>query len=429
MTKFFFAYFRNISFSFLMESFNPNNNEDELIRLLLKRQSELNSLLEVTRAINKNTSTQVLVEMLEVILKNYLNVGTLRFLIEKFGTYTCLSKYGGTFEGNTALYKSSSKLAKFKLPTRLTNHKDPILANYDYYIPIYHKSKLLALALVGEFNTTEEMLDNDLNFIQTLMNVIVVALENKKLFRERIEAERFQREMELAVEVQNMLIPQRLHMEKGFEIGSRYLPHQNIGGDYFDFIRLNDKELLWCVADVSGKGISAALLMANFQASLRAWATVEEDLTTLVERLNQIVLKITKGEKFITLFLARYNEETRRMAYINAGHNPSLLYLNGSVIPLKFGTTMIGVFDELPFLNQGEIDIEPQTLILNYTDGLLDYEPEDAPQWNEEILHDLICEHGDMHPDKLNQKLLNESSMLVRSKPIDDITLLTIRIL
>jgi sigma-B regulation protein RsbU (phosphoserine phosphatase) len=412
-----------------MESFNPNNSEDELIRLLLKRQSELNSLLEVTRAINKNTSTQVLVEMLEVILKNYLAVGTLRFLIEKFGSYAAVSKYGGEFEGNAILYKSCKKLNKFKLPTRLTDHKDPILATYDYFIPSYHKSKLLAFALVGDFNTTEEMVDNDLAFIQTLMNVIVVALENKKLFRERIEAERFQREMELAVEVQNMLIPQRLHMETGVEIGSRYLPHQNIGGDYFDFMRLNEKEFLWCIADVSGKGISAALLMANFQASLRAWATVEDNLTALIERLNQIVLKITKGEKFITLFLAKYNEETRRMDYINAGHNPSILYLNGQSATLQLGTTMIGVFDELPFLNQGQVDIEPGTLIFNYTDGLLDYEPEDAKVWNEDILMEFLLENGDLHPDKFNQKLLNESSMLVKSKPIDDITLLTLRIL
>jgi len=272
------------------------------------------------------------------------------------------------------------------------------------------------------------MLNNDLNFIQTIMNVIVVALENKKLFRERIEAERFQREMELAVEVQNMLIPVRLHVETGVEIGARYLPHQNIGGDYFDFIRLNDKEFLWCIADVSGKGISAALLMANFQASLRAWATVEDDLTNIVERLNSIVIKITKGEKFITLFLAKYNEETRRLNFINAGHNPSLLYSNGEAVELKLGTTMIGAFDELPFINQGELDIEPGTLILNYTDGLLDYEPTDSEVWNEDVLMDFLIQNGEAGPDKFNQLLLNELNAKVKTKQIDDITLLTLRI-
>jgi sigma-B regulation protein RsbU (phosphoserine phosphatase) len=411
-----------------MQNLDNNNGEEELIRLLLKRQSELNSLLEITRAINKNTSTQVLTGMLEVILKNYLNVGKLRFMIEKFGGYYCVSKYGGDFESNVALFKSSKKLNRFKSPTNISSHNDKLLATYDYFIPIYHKSKLLAFALIGDFNTTDEMLGNDLNFIQTMMNVIVVALENKKLFRERIEAERFQREMELAVEVQNMLIPVRLHIETGVEIGAKYLPHQNIGGDYFDFIRLNPKEFMWCIADVSGKGISAALLMANFQASLRAWATVEEDLTNIIERLNQIVIKITKGEKFITLFLAKYNEETRRLNYINAGHNPTLLYANGEALELKLGTTMIGAFDELPFINQGELDIEPGSLIVNYTDGLLDYEPADAEFWNEEVLMDFLIQNGELSPDKFNQALLNELNGKVKSPQIDDITLLTLRI-
>lgn len=411
-----------------MPEFDTNNDESELIRLLLKRQSELNSLLEITRAINKNTSTQILVSMLEVILQTYLNVGKLRFMIEKFGSYYCVSKYGGDFESNIALYKSSMKLNRFKLPENISAHNDPILSSYDYFIPIYHKNKLLAFALIGDFTTSGEMLNNDLNFIQTIMNVIVVALENKKLFRERIEAERFQREMELAVEVQNMLIPIRLHVETGVEIGARYLPHQNIGGDYFDFIRLSEKEFMWCIADVSGKGISAALLMANFQASLRAWATVEDDLTNIVERLNRIVIKITKGEKFITLFLAKYNEETRRLNFINAGHNPSLLYSNGEAVELKLGTTMIGAFDELPFINQGELDIEPGSLIVNYTDGLLDYELGDAENWNEETLMDFLLQNGELSPDKFNQALLNELNMKVKSKQIDDITLLTLRI-
>src|SRR6202000_2824120 len=158
-------------------------------------------------------------------------------------------------------------------------------------------------------------------------------------------SERFKREMELAQEVQNMLIPLRFHKETGVEIGAKYLPHQNIGGAYFDFMRINEHEILWCIADVSGKGISAALLMANFQASLRAWATVEEDLTNIVERLNKIVIDNTKGERFITLFVAKYDERTRKLNYINAGHNATIILDSGETSTLNLGTTMIGIFD------------------------------------------------------------------------------------
>ncbi len=411
-----------------MQSLDPTSDEDELIRLLLKRQSELNSLLEVTRAINKNTATPVLVQMLEVILQNYLQVGAFRFLIEKNNSYTCLSKYGGEAESSDALNRACNKLSKFKSPASLRNHDDKVLQRYDYVIPIYHKNKPLAYAIIGDFNTSPEMVNNDLNFIQTLVNIIVVALENKKLFRERLETERFKREMELAVEVQNMLIPLGLHQETSVDIGAKYLPHQNIGGDYFDFIRLNEDEFLWCIADVSGKGMSAALLMANFQASLHAWATVEDNLTNIIKRLNNKVIENTKGEKFITLFLAKYNEKTRKLNYINAGHNPTILYTNGEASMLKLGTTMIGAFEELPFINEGELFIGQDSLVFNYTDGLLDFEPSGAKEWNEGLLVDFLSEHNNLSPDRFYQTLMDHLNLVVKGKPIDDITLLTLRI-
>lgn len=411
-----------------MQILDEGPGNDELIKLLLKRQWELNSLLEVTQAINKNTSAPVLLQMLETILQNYLQVGKFRFMVEKQGTFTCVSRYGGIFETLPVLHKSFLKLKKVKSPIALNGYNDPILNSYNYFIPIYHKSRPLAYALIGDFTLSDEMMNNDLNFMQTLINVIVVALENKRLFRERLEAERFQREMELAVEVQNMLIPVKLHKDKAVEVGAKYLPHQDIGGDYFDFIRLNEHEFLWCIADVSGKGVSAALLMANFQASLRAWATVDDDLTDIVERLNKIVIRNTKGERFITLFLAKYNEQSRKLKYVNAGHNPTILYNGESTVSLKAGTTMIGVFDELPFLNQGEISVDPGSLVFNYTDGLIDYDLQHGSQWDEEKLINFVTEHGHHSPERFNQNLMDHLGRIIKGKRMDDITLLTLRI-
>lgn len=411
-----------------MQNKQESSGEEELIRLLLKRQSELNSLLEITLAINKNTATGILIQMLEVILQNYLQVGKFRFLIAKEKVYSCISKYGGDIESASVLNKTWEHLNKIKAPTALANHPNKVLGRYDYFIPIYHKNKALAYALIGDFSTTGEMLNNDLTFIQTLINVIVVALENKKLFRERLLAERFEREMELAVEVQNMLVPVRVLKEDGVEVSAKYLPHQNIGGDYFDFFRLNENEFLWCIADVSGKGISAALLMANFQASLQGLAAIEDDLTSIVERLNKIVINNTKGERFITLFLARFNQKTRKLNYINAGHNATILYCNGEAVPLRLGTTMIGAFDELPFLNEGEIDIEPNSLFFNYTDGLMDHELQNFKAWSEERLLEFVIANGELPPDAFNDAMMQHINVVIKGKPIDDITLLTVKI-
>ncbi len=168
--------------------------------------------------------------------------------------------------------------------------------------------------------------------------------------------------------------------------------------------------------------------MANFQASLHAWAAVEDDLTNIIDRLNKIVLNNTKGERFITLFLARYNEKKRKLNYINAGHNPTILYSDGEAIPLKLGTTMIGVFEELPFLNEGEIDMDPGCLIVNYTDGLMDFESTSTRVWNEDKLLEFVKANGHLSPDNFNDALLDHLNLVHKSKPIDDITLLTLRI-
>lgn len=407
-----------------MQDYN-HSDEDELIRLLLKRQAELNSLLEITQAINKNASTIVLIDMLEVIMKDYLHVGKFRFLTEMEGRFKCISYYGGEFEQHKVLINSCKGLGKFKGPVSVGLYENNVLNNYDYFIPVFQKNKMLAFALIGDFKTTSQMMGNDLNFIQTLTNVILVALENKKLFKKRIEAERFQREMELAGDVQQMLIPITIYNEPGIEVSARYLPHQNIGGDYYDFIRLNEHEFLWCIADVSGKGVSAALLMANLQASLRAWASVEDDLPTIIEKLNDVIIKTTKGEKFITIFLGKFNQQTRKLTYINAGHNPTIVYNNGYIIELKQGTTIIGVLDKLPFINMGELLLQEPFMIFNYTDGLIEYDQE-SNNWNEKKLSEYVKTYGKLKPDQFNTKILEHVNRLVKGKPIDDITLLTI---
>ena len=410
-----------------MQNTNPDPGQDELVRLLLKRQSELNALLEITRAINKNSPTSVLIEMMESVLKSQLNVGKLRLLVEKDNGFICISRYGGHFEKVPALLNACSGLKKLRLPSPLNGTGHQLLKDYNYFIPFYDKSTPLAYTLIGDFKPDEEMLYNDLGFIQTLVNAIVVALQNKKLVKQRLVNERIQREMELASEMQNMLMPVKAHKDSAVEMNAKYLPHQNIGGDYFDFIRLNPHEFIWCIADVSGKGVPAALLMANFQASLHAWAQVEDDLVDIITRLNTIIYKNTRGEKFITLFLAKYNQQSRKLNFINAGHNPSILCNNGKAVPLKTGTTMIGAFDELPFINQGEITLEPDAFIVNYTDGLLDFDA-DNKFWNEEYLFKFVCKQGHHPPGHFNQLLLNHVQTEVKGKPIDDITVLTLRV-
>ncbi|WP_276348802.1 PP2C family protein-serine/threonine phosphatase [Daejeonella sp. JGW-45] len=405
------------------------NNESELIQLLLKRQAELNSLLEITQAINKNSSSSVLFEMLGVILNVHLKIGRVRLLIRESEHFYCAARFGGEFENAKTLQQTCQALSDYKNITALRANPDALLSQYEYFVPVFHKDEFLAFVLIGDFDTGHELLGNDLNFIETLINLIVVALENKKLFKERVDRERLQRDMELAVEVQGMLIPRELPKTGAVEVGATYLPNQNIGGDYFDFIKLGPNEFLWCIADASGKGVSAALLMANLQASLRAWSSVEKDLVKIIERLNEIVVSNTNGERFITLFLGLYNEKTCELRYVNAGHNPPILISGEKVKFLTEGTTVIGAFDKLHSLNEGIEILSPGSLVFNYTDGLVESAGEEVYVSDEELVAHLMSSRL-LSVDDLNEAILRNIQLTNNARMnSDDITILTIRIL
>ncbi|WP_017257213.1 PP2C family protein-serine/threonine phosphatase [Pedobacter arcticus] len=401
----------------------------DIVELLLKRQAELSALLEITRAINSNVSSETLVEMLETIMRNNLRVKKFRLLLLNIDQYFCVSNFGDELEAPEDLQVIADELMPLKYPVNITDHQNPIFNAFDYFIPVHHKEEALAFVLVGKFENDEKLLGNSVDYIQTLINVIVVAFENKKLFKERLHRERLQREVELARQVQNMLIPQNLPKTNLLDVESIYRPHQSIGGDFFDFIQINPEEFLWCVADVSGKGISAALIMANFQASLRALVSLNTPLTTLIQKLNEIVYNNTKGDRFITLFLGVYNDKTRLVKYINAGHNSPLVIHENEVIELKKGTTMIGVFDELPFVNEGEITLEHDAIIFNYTDGIIEFDGEEEHSITEEELIEFLREHKSKDLKHLHKELINKMDVLRNYlEATDDITILSLKI-
>lgn len=198
------------------------------------------------------------------------------------------------------------------------------------------------------------------------------------------------KELELASRMQSMLIPSHADMPRfqGVSIGSYYSPHFEVGGDYYDVILLSPHDIGFCIADVSGKGISAALLMSNFQANLRALFTKDISLSTLIEKLNERVMATAKGEKFITMFVGRYNNQTRKLEYVNAGHNPPYMFTrsSGKIIQLTSGCVGLGMIDEIPIINQGVLNVEEPSTLLCYTDGLVETIEGDRVVYNTKIL-------------------------------------------
>ena len=209
-------------------------------------------------------------------------------------------------------------------------------------------------------------------------------LKTYRLFNESLRQEALKKELELAARMQKMLIPDNSHMPKNprIVVNGFYFPHYEVGGDYYDCIRLSETKTGFCIADVSGKGMSAAILMSNFQASLRALFTSDIELETLVTKLNSIVVVNAAGEKFITLFVARYDHATRVLEYINAAHNPPVVYntRTGEILFLRASCVGIGMLDEIPSVRKSEIIIKDYSKIVCYTDGLSELKYKDGKE-------------------------------------------------
>lgn len=337
---------------------------------------KLRSLLNITQAINENLTQEQLLDRYEELLTKDLSIG--KVLVFKFeDTWECILKSGevGAAYENINVEKELLPIDEISF---VTSGITTSLNDFDIVIPVINKGIPVAFVIIGDIEEGEGISPTikHLNFIQTLSNIIIVAIENIRLFKESLRQEALRKELELASKMQNMLIPDQstLPKNKKIHITTFYHPHSEVGGDYYDYLELGKDEIGFCISDVSGKGMSAALLMSNFQANLRALFTHEISLAALVEKLNERVMHAANGEKFITLFIGKFNFKTRELEYINAGHNHPILYQKNkkNIIHLNKGCVGIGMLDEIPMIRKGSITIEECTKILCYTDGLIE---------------------------------------------------------
>jgi phosphoserine phosphatase RsbU/P len=333
---------------------------------------KLDALLDITISINANLPTEVLLSKYEDILRHNLGIGKI-LILKRSDSWECL--LNGGFPKILEKIDVESRLLGITEIAFVT--PDLGFEGVDVIIPVFNNSVHLAFVFIGDIEEEGEGMSpalKHLNFIQTISSIIIVAIENIRLFNESLRQEAIKKELELAARMQKVLIPDNSRMPQNSRVvvNGFYYPHYEVGGDYYDCISLSDSKTGFCIADVSGKGIAAAMLMSNFQASLRALFTCDVNLEDLVHKLNTIVTVNAAGEKFITFFVARYDHENGVLEYVNAAHNPPVLYntVSGDVKHLKASCVGLGMLDEIPSVRQSEIMISDYSKLVCYTDGL-----------------------------------------------------------
>lgn len=402
----------------------------DLEKQLQLKEFKLNSLLEITTGINSNLSVDQLISIYRYILREQLGFEKFMLCIKQ-EKWDILIKSG--VKSKFSQSDIEKELLKFKEITVIESSYLDIINEFEVVIPVQHMGNPLAFLLVKGLNEENLKANNsleNLNFVQTLTNIIVVAIENKRMAKISLKQERLKKELEVASEMQKLLFPSDLPSDKRIDLAASHKTRHEVGGDYYDFIPLNDEEFIVCIADVSGKGISAAMLMANFQATIRTLFNYQRfDLEFLIHELNQKVMKSAKGEKFITFFIGQYNSTTRKLKYINAGHNHPILTNGKKATFLSKGCIGLGMFDEIPFLEPDEIKIPPNATLVLYTDGIVELENKEGEFYETDRLIDLIHGFYPLKMEDLNNLIFSKlDDWRGKREPNDDTALLTCRI-
>lgn len=241
-------------------------------------------------------------------------------------------------------------------------------------VPIRSEGKSLGVLVVGDKENRAGGVDdfdpNDVRILSLLGNQAAIALENARLHREAVEKERIEREIELAASIQRAILPQTLPEVAGLEVAGGNLPTRQVGGDFFDVFELPGGTVALCVADVSGKGVPAALLVSTVHACLHLLLDDDAaDLATVVERANRHLIRFSSTRKYATLFLAMFDPRTRELRYVNAGHNPGLLLSGGGVSQLPSSGVPIGMLPRAVHREERRT-LSPGDLLALYSDGI-----------------------------------------------------------
>ena len=216
----------------------------------------------------------------------------------------------------------------------------------------------------------DDWTEADKRILSLFGNQAAIALENARLHREAVEKERIEREIELAASIQKTILPASLPSVPGLVLAGGNRPTRSIGGDYFDVFPLEDGRTALCVADVSGKGVPAALLVSTVHACLHLLVPEgASDLPGLVSRMNKHLRHFSATHKFVTLFVGVFDPATSLFTYVNAGHNPGIVLAGDEVVELPSGGLPIGMFPEVVH-RAGTVRLAPGDLLVLYSDGI-----------------------------------------------------------
>jgi sigma-B regulation protein RsbU (phosphoserine phosphatase) len=411
------------------------------------------------------TETLPLIRTVSECISNALHVDRIAVLLRSGDTFRLQYALGADTGAGVLLNDNSRTIANLDLvksPANvyLDNPDSWLLAATDaersalrqlgaeMLIPLRGRNRLLGVMALGPKRSEEPYSRSDRGLLQSVALHTGLSIENSELMRslavEATQRERINREIEIAREVQERFLPQSYPVISGVELAGAYRPAQTVGGDYYDFIEMkrapngHGPPLLGiAIGDVSGKGISAALLMASLRASLRGLTrNCNGDLAAMMREVNELVYEASANNRYATFFFAQLDPLSRRLSYVNAGHNaPALIrrLLAGAdrpeIIRLEAGGPVIGLLEYSEY-EESTLMLQPGDILLAFTDGISEAMTADGEEWSEDRLIEHLAKCPDMPATALVNCLMEAADEFAAGAPQhDDMSLVLLKML
>ncbi len=296
-------------------------------------------------------------------------------------------------------------------------------------VPMEVQGKTKGLILLGERINKQPYTDSDIEFIYSVGSLAIISLENKRLFLEELVKQKMEEELEIAREIQQNLLPQTLPRFSNFDMAAVNMSSKQVGGDYYDVITLDDNRFCVAIADVSGKGAPASLLMANIQAFLQVICRQDLNIVDSTALINDLIYANTSDGRFITFFWAVVNNEERKLTYVNAGHNPPLLIRDGKITKLKKGGIIFGVVEStIPYISE-TVSLEKDDVIVLFTDGISEAMNKSEEEYSDERLEETAIRLASGTVNEILEGIKKEVYEFANGAPqSDDITMVILKV-
>lgn len=400
-------------------------------RKLDSRISRLNSLFELSKEFGLLSESQKVARLLV-----YSVIGQL--LVQKFAVVSFEDEKIKFLESKfpfDELRPLLSKVRTKEIKEAIT--KNELAAKYselqqlgiELIVPMQLQGETKGLIILGKRVNKLDYSEDDIEYISSVGSLAIVSIENQRLFKEALEKQKIEEDLEIARDIQRNLLPHKIPQFKNFEVTANAIFSKQVGGDYYDVITLDKNNFCISIADVSGKGVSAALLMANLQAFLKTICKQGMKIDEATGLINDLISENTTEGKFITFFWAIVENEKKQMTYVNAGHNPPLLVRNGKIIKLDKGGIILGVMKTMIPYQSETLQLKKDDLIVLFTDGVSEAMNKNGEEFSDGRLEKLTLDNANQTASEIADQILHHvKSFTFGATQSDDITLMVIKV-